>query len=138
MLRRTPCLRSETGLISGSTGHYSTRQSRGVWKDRVFALGVTAIWSRRHSCDSVPVFSDAGPASCRRSSRGACPEKTNCHEGRRQQRNSVHAPFKNGPPPTDWMQQWRVPVMVLNRGMKEKRASMVFPKRSDRLDAQSN
>jgi glycosyltransferase involved in cell wall biosynthesis len=104
-----------------------TRQSRGVWKDRVFALEVArAIWSRRHSYDVVYFLMQglhlaAGlpvarmlnkPSVMKVGGSNVIPVMRRSRMGRRE---------------LDWMQQWRVPVMVLNEGMKEEARADGFP-----------
>ena len=104
-----------------------TRHSRGVWKDRVFALEVArAIWSRRHSYDVVYFLMQglhlaAGlpvarmlkkPAVMKVGGSNVIPLMRLSRMGRRE---------------LDWMQQWRVPVMVLNEGMKEEARADGFP-----------
>jgi glycosyltransferase involved in cell wall biosynthesis len=96
-----------------------TRQSRGVWKDRVFALQVArTIWSRRDSYDVVYFLMQglhlaAGlpvahllkkPTVMKVGGSNVIPLMRRSKMGRRE---------------LDWMQQWRVPVMVLNQGMTE-------------------
>ncbi len=104
-----------------------TRQSRGVWKDRVFALEVArAIWSRRHSYDVVYFLMQglhlaAGlpvarmlkkPSVMKVGGSNVIPGMRRSRMGRRE---------------LDWMQRWRVPVMVLNQGMKEEARADGFP-----------
>jgi glycosyltransferase involved in cell wall biosynthesis len=96
-----------------------TRESRGVWKDRVFALEVArAIWRRRHSYDVVYFLMQglhlaAGlpvarllkkPIVMKVAGSNVIPAMRRSRMGHRE---------------LDWMQRWRVPLMVLNEGMME-------------------
>jgi glycosyltransferase involved in cell wall biosynthesis len=96
-----------------------TRMSRGVWKDRVFAAEVAlTIWKRRKSYDIVyflmqglhlaaglPLTRLLGkPAVVKIAGSSVIPLMRKSRMGRRE---------------LDWMQRWRVPVMVLNDGMME-------------------
>ena len=96
-----------------------TRHSRGAWKDRVFATEVAwAIWSRRHSYDVVYFLMQglhlaAGLPVARLLKKPAVMKVggSNVIPFMRHSRMGRHE--------LDWMQRWRVPVMVLNQGMME-------------------
>jgi glycosyltransferase involved in cell wall biosynthesis len=96
-----------------------TYRSRGLLKDCIFACEVAcAIWSRRRSYDVVYFLMQglhlaAGlpvahflrkPAVAKISGSNLLPAMRRSRAGRRE---------------LDWMQRWRVPVMVLNDGMVE-------------------
>lgn len=96
-----------------------TRRSRGKWKDWLFACEVAfAIWSRRRSYDVVYFLMQglhlaAGlpvarilkkPVAVKVSGSIVIPEMRRSRAGRRE---------------LDWMQKWRVKLMVLNEGMVE-------------------
>jgi len=96
-----------------------TRHSRGVRKDRIFACEVAwAIWSRRHRYDVVyflmqglhlaaglPVARMLGkPIVVKIAGSNVIPAMRRYRAGRLE---------------LDWMQKWRIPVMVLNEGMIE-------------------
>jgi glycosyltransferase involved in cell wall biosynthesis len=104
-----------------------TRQSRGLWKHRVFAWEVArAIWTRRHSYDVVYFLMQglhlaAGlpvarflkkPMVMKVGGSNVIPRMRQSRMGRRE---------------LDWMQQWRVPVMLLNQGMVEEARADGFP-----------
>jgi glycosyltransferase involved in cell wall biosynthesis len=96
-----------------------TRRSRGVWKDRVFALQVAyAIWRRRRSYDIVYFLMQglhvASGFPVARFLKKAIVTKiagSRVIPALRQTRA--------GRWELDWMQQWRLPVMILNDGMVE-------------------
>ncbi len=96
-----------------------TRQSRGAWKDRVFALEVArAIWSRRHSYDVVYFLMQGLHLAFGLPVAHWLKKPTVMKVG-----GSNVIPFmrhtRMGRHELDWMQRWRVPVMVLNQGMTE-------------------
>jgi glycosyltransferase involved in cell wall biosynthesis len=96
-----------------------TRRSRGIWKDRMFALQVAyAIWRRRRSYDIVYFLMQglhvaAGfpmarflkkPIVVKIAGSRVIPAMRQTRAGRWE---------------LDWMQRWRLPVMILNDGMVE-------------------
>ena len=108
-----------------------TRRSRGLWKDCIFACEVScAIWSRRRSYDVVYFLMQglhlaAGlpvahflkkPVVVKIAGSNVVPAMRRSRAGRQE---------------LDWMQRWRVPLMVLNDGMVEEALADGFAR--DRL-----
>lgn len=94
-----------------------TRRSRGIWKDRIFACAVAhAIWSRRRSYDVIYFLMQGlhlatglqvgrflkKPMVVKIAGSRVIPALRHTRAGRWE---------------LDWMQQWRIPVMILNDGM---------------------
>lgn len=96
-----------------------TRNSRGQWKDRVFAWQVArAIWSRRRSYDLVYFLMQGLHLASGLPVARLLKKPTVMKVG-----GSRVIPLmrqsRMGRLELDWMQRWRVPIMLLNEGMME-------------------
>ena len=96
-----------------------TRSSRGRWKDLVFASEVAyAIWSRRRNYDVVYFLMQGLHLAAGLPVARFCKKPMVMKIGGS---NVIPAMRRSraGRWELDWMQQWRVPVMLLNDGMVE-------------------